>query len=465
MPALSLVGPSSPLRTSIAEVRRIVNWEPMRIESSTGQGGAGAFLKQIAGLIQRTMFGSAIRAMKVSQGRLFAATSGQLVEIMDDWSAISWGAIADGLTSIDDNETQLGIVANGLGFAFDLSTNVISSITDNWPGSTSINVLDGIGVLTPPGSNHFYLTSVQDFTVLDALDFASADSSPGNIVAALVKHRQLLLLKDRSGEVWYDSGDATFPFARDDSAVIEVGCAASRSLCKVAGVYYWLGQDEDGNGFVYGMPGYVAQRISSDALEEQLATISDLSGATAWVYQQEGQARYVLNVPGLSTTWVYNVAAGIWHERAEWVDGDWAQWRATCHAFAFGRHLVGDATGRLYELDPLTNTFAGDPQRRLWRSPHNAAPTGATESFGSFQVLCDVGLGLPDGTAPTMLLRYSNDGAKTWESWSELSLGAAGEFETRVRDTGLGSAIDRVWEFVVTDDVRCNVMTAIVNER
>lgn len=465
MPALPLVGPSSPLRTSVAEVRRIVNWEPIKIDSGTGQGGAQAYLKQIAGLVLKVALGSALRALKVSKQRAFAVAGGQLWEVYADLSVTSWGLLPNDVTSIDDNETQLGIVVANQGYAFDLTTNTLSLIDTNWPGSTSINVLDGIGVLTPPASNHFNLTSVQDFTTLDPLDFASADSSPGNIVASIVKHRQLLLLKDRSGEVWYDSGDTAFPLARDDSAVIEEGCAAARSLCKVAGVDYWLGQDEDGNGFVFGMPGYVPQRVSSDALEEQLATLTDLSGATAWVYQQEGQARYVLNVPGLETTWVYNVAAGIWHERGEWINGAWAPWRATCHAFAFGLHLVGDDAGNIYELDPLANTFDGDPMRRLWRSPHNAAPTGATEVYGSFQILCDVGLGLPDGSAGTMLLRYSNDGARNWESWSELSLGAIGETDTRVRDTGLGSAPDRVWEFVVTDDVRCNVMTAIVNER
>jgi len=467
---LPLVGPSSPLRSSVAEVRRIVNWEPIKIESGTGNGGAQAYLKQVAGYTLRQSLYSPIRALKTSQDRLFAIAGGSLFEIGQDWSTTIRGSVSDGATFVDDNETQLGIVSNGLGYAFDLTTNALTPITTNWPGSTSMNVVGGFGVLTPPDSNHFFITGLQDFTSLNPLDFASADTSPGNVVSALQTHRQLLLLKERTGEVWYVS-DGDFPFARFDSADIEVGSAAAQSLCKAGGVAYWLGRDEDGSSVVFAMPGYVPQRVSSDALEEQLATLTadQIAGARAWTYHQEGQNRYVLNVPGLETTWVYNIAAGIWHERGEWLDGSWSQWAPTCHAFAFGKHVVGDDRGNLYELDPNSNEFGQGPLRRLWRSPHNAAPSQAVEQFRSFQVLCDVGLGIfdgvvPEGRAGTLLLRYSNDGGKTWGSWSELSLGAVGEMDTRVRDTALGSARDRVWEFVVTDRVRCNVISALVNE-
>jgi len=471
MPVLPLVGPSSPLRTSVAEVRRIVNWEPIKIESGTGNGGAQAYLKQVAGYqalvapLGPVLLGAPIRALKTSQDRLFAVAGGVLYEILDDFSQVNRGTVSDGTTFVDDNETQLGIVADGLGYAFDLGTNTLSQITTNWPGSTSMNVVGGFGVLTPPDSNHFFITGLQDFTSLNPLDFASADTSPGNVVSALQTHRQLLLLKERTGEVWYVA-DGDFPFARFDSADIEVGSAAAQSLCKIAGVSYWLGRDEQGTSVVFGMPGYVPQRVSSDALEEQLALLSaeQIAGARAWTYHQEGQSRYVLNVPGLETTWVYNVAAGIWHERGEWLTGAWSQWAPTCHAFAFGQHIVGDDRGNLYRLDPTISVYGDGPIRRLWRSPHNAAPTGEVESFRSFQVLCDVGIGLYGGVAATLLLRYSNDGGKTWSSWSELSLGAVGEMDARVRDTALGSGRDRVWEIVVTDNVRCNMVSAIVNE-
>lgn len=465
MTALPLVGPSSPLRSNVAEVRRVINWEPIKIESGTGKGGAQAYLKQVAGLRLLANVGPTVRALKAARGRLFAVTDTELLEVAADWTTTSRGAILSGNVVMEDNETQLGIIAGSIGYAFDLVTADLSFITSNWPGSKSLGNLDGYGILTPPDSNKFYLTAAEDFTTLDPLDFASAESSPGDVVASIVKHRQLLLLKERTGEIWFNSPSQDFALARDDAAVIEVGCVASETLCKLGGVAYWLGRDEDGVAIVFGMPGYVPQRVSSDALEEKLATLTDLSGAQAWVYHQEGQSRYVLNVPGLETTWVYNVAAGLWHERGEWIDGAWSQWRPNCHALAFGIHVVADAAGNLFELSTTTNRNGADVLRRLWRSPHDATPGMQPQRFGSFEIVCDVGAGLPNtGAAPTMLMHYSNDGGRNWLNWNELTLGAIGETQARARDTALGSARDRVWEIVVTDDIACNIVTVLVNE-
>lgn len=465
MTALLLAGPSSPLRTNAAEVRRVVNWMAVHIESGTGKGGAISYLKQVPGMTLLGNFGTAIRGLKVARGRLFAVTDSQLVEISATWASTARGSITAGDVEMGVNQTQLAIVTGPQLFVLDLDANTLSANPSNWLGSASMSVLDAYGIFVQPDSQHFYITATQDFTSLNALQFASAESTPGNIVGTIDKHHELLVLKELGGEVWDDSGASDFPLSRNESAVIEVGLAARATLRKVASTAFWLGRDEEGTAIVFGMTGYVPQRVSSQALEELLAPITDLSQATAWTYHQEGLSFYVLNVPGLQTTWVYEVAAGIWHERGEWVDGAWAPWRATCHALAFGQHVVGDAAGNLYRLDPLVNSNAGDPLVRDWISPHDAVPGLEVQRFGSFEVVGDVGLGKADTTAPALLLRWSNDGGRTWGDWQSLSLGAAGETVNRIRTTQLGSARDRVWQIRVTDDVRCNVVSVLVNER
>lgn len=465
MSALPLAGPSSPLRTNAAEVRRVVNWVPVKIESGTGKGGATSYLKQCAGLTLLGNYGASMRALKATAGRLFAATDYSLVEIFADWTSAVHGSIAAGDVEMGANTTQLAAVNGSDLVVLDLAANTVTTNPTNWLGSQSISVLDGYGLFVEPQSQQFYISASQDFTSFNALQFASAESTTGNIVGTLDKHHEVLILKDLGAEVWDDSGEADFPLSRNESAFIEVGLAARATLRKVASTAFWLGRDEEGMAVVFGMTGYVPQRVSSQALEELLAALTDLSGARAWTYHQEGLSYYVLNVPGLSTTWVYEVAAGIWHERGEWVAGAWAPWRATCHAAAFGQHVVGDAAGNLYRLDPAVNSNAGDPLVRDWVSPHDAEPGLQTQRFGSFEVVGDVGLGLADTTAPSLLLRWSNDGGRTWGDWYYLSLGAAGETINRIRATQLGSARDRVWQIRVTDDVRCNVVSVLVNER
>jgi hypothetical protein len=212
------------------------------------------------------------------------------------------------------------------------------------------------------------------------------------------------------------------------------------------------------------MSAYSPQRISSHALEELLSGIVDLSGATAFTFHIEGQTQYVLNVPGLETTWCYDVAAGIWWEAAEWVNGAYEPWRPTCHAVCYGKHIMGDADGNLYQLDPTYNTFNGDPIVRERITPHSTTPSLGRIRYGSIQIDCRVGDGISGGSQATMMLRYSSDGGQTWGNWRYLSLGAIGQYTARARATMLGADRDRVWALRVTDDVRCDVLAAVVNE-
>ena len=158
------------------------------------------------------------------------------------------------------------------------------------------------------------------------------------------------------------------------------------------------------------------------------------------------------------------MASGVWHERAEWVDGTYAPWRASCHALAYGIHVVGDSSGKLYELSPTASSNAGDVLIRDRITPHNAMPTLERRRYGSLQVDCTVGKGLNGGQA-TLMLRYTDDSGANWSSWRYLSLGRIGEYMARARATMLGAARDRVWHIRVTDDVRCDHLSAVLDER
>lgn len=467
MPALNLVGPSYVLRNAKADRERVVNWMPVLIESAQGKGGASSYLKQCPGLSAPLVnLGAPLRGIYVARGVLYAVAGLTLYEISASWAATSRGTLgtSTGIVSMAANDTQVCAVDGPNGYVYDLDAVSFSTIDTNWRGSSRVEVIDGYGIFFDPDTPQFYISANQDFTSLDALDYATAEGATGDIISFLVKYRELMILKTNTGEFWQDAGDADFAFARNAGANVEVGLAAANTLQKIGGVAYWLGRDERGLGTVFAMPGYKEQRISSHSLEEALSGVTDLSGAYAFTYWQEGLSFYVLQVPGLTTTWVYEVAAGIWHERAELVDGEFQPWRATCHAHCYGVHIVGDAAGNLYKLDPLVNTNSGDPLARDRITAHLALPTNARQRVGSIQIDGQTGDGLPDGSEACLLLRYSDDGGRTWGNWRQLTLGAIGQYKARARATLLGAARDRVWQIRVTDDVRFEPMTAIVNE-
>lgn len=466
MSALPLVGPSYALRSGKADCERTINYMPVLIESGNGKGGATGYLKQVPGLSLLADLGAELRGLYVARDVLYAVAGAALYEVSSSYVLVNRGTLlsTSGVVGFAENNTQLAVCDGPNLHVLDLDSHAFSTNPANWLGSKRIDVIDGYGVFVEPSSNQFYLSANQDFKTIDPLDFASAEGSTGEIAAHIVKHREVLLLKKKTGEVWYDAGGADFPLARNDGANIEIGCAAVFSLQKKGGVAFWLGRDETGSAAVFSMSAYQPQRISNHALEEALEGVADLSGATAFAYSQEGLSFYVLQVPGLSTTWVYEVTSGQWHERAEWVDGDYQPWRATCYAYAYGRHLVGDSSGFVYELDPLKNTNNGDALIRERITPHMALPGLNRFRIGSLQVDCDVGVGLPSGQKAQMMLRYSDDGGKTWGNWRYLTLGNVGQYKARARATMLGSARDRVWHIRVTDDVTCNLLAAVVNE-
>lgn len=71
------------------------------------------------------------------------------------------------------------------------------------------------------------------------------------------------------------------------------------------------------------------------------------------------------------------------------------------------------------------------------------------------QLYCQTGVGLStgQGSAPVVMFRWSTDGGATWSNERQLSVGAMGEYRTRVRTLRLGSGRDWVLEFTQTDPV------------
>jgi hypothetical protein len=178
-----------------------------------------------------------------------------------------------------------------------------------------------------PNSGQFQITGLNDVTV-DALDVATAEGSPDNLVGLISDHRDLWLFGTDSTEVFFNSGNADFPFERIQGAFIEHGCAAKFSIAKMANTVFWLGQDDKGNGIVLMAKGYQPQRISTHAVEQAIQSYGDISDAKAYTYQQNGHNFYVLNFSAAQTTWVYDLTTNLWHERVYMNQGSYERHRA-----------------------------------------------------------------------------------------------------------------------------------------
>ena len=103
-----------------------------------------------------------------------------------------------------------------------------------------------------------------------------------------------------------------------------------------------------------------------------------------------------------------------------------------------------------------TLTDNGTPKKwvRSWRALPQAVFDPMT--FSSLQIDMQTGIGIPDGTNPQVVLRWSDDGGHNWSNPRILAAGQIGKTALRVKanrlgSTRLNSGLDRIFELSSTD--------------
>jgi hypothetical protein len=370
-----ILGSSYVARSVNAADSRMVNLFPEIVPEA---GKEPAFLQRCPGLrLVATVGQGPIRGMWKFGDFLYVASGGKLYRVDGNFAVTELGLInGSGPVSMSDNGTQLFVACNPDAFIYNSSTGVFGQITDpDFPGAVTVGYLDGYFVFNEPNSQRFWVTSLNDGTAIDPLDFASAEGNPDDVVSLMVDHREVWLFGSNTVEVWYNAGLADFPLARIEGAFMETGCLAPYSVAKLDNSVFWLGSDARGNGIVYRNQGYNAQRVSTHAIEWQIQQYNVLNDAIGYSYQQDGHSFYVLVFPAAQATWVFDVSTGAWHERAFWDGVRFRRHRSNCQANFAGQVVVGDwEDGRIYAFDPEVYRDGNNAQRwlRSWR----ALPTG-----------------------------------------------------------------------------------------
>ncbi len=361
---------------------------------------------------------------------------------------------------IKDNGTQIMIVDGAHGYI--LSGTTVTEIADaDFPVPSSLAYQDGYFIITKDASGRFYISDSYGGTAWDALDYATAEGYPDNLVTVLSSNRELWLLGEESYEVWYNSGDATFPFDRISGAINKVGCSAAASACEYQGTLVWL----DHNRQVRQNNGYNSQVISTSQIDYQFGNYSTVSDAVGFIYTQDGHTFCVLTFPSHGKTWSYDFTTGFWHTRAS--DTTDLRHRANCHALFNNFNIVGDyQNGKLYKYDLAKYSDDGTALRRI-----RAAQTVFNERKNIFhhalEVEFEAGVGLAvndptlgTGTDPQAMLEFSDDGGHTWSNEKWTDIGLIGGYKTRAIWRRLGRSRNRVYKLTISDPVKVVIIGA-----
>lgn len=359
---------------------RTYNWY---VEHPAGMPKADPILQRTPGLdIYCELDDSPVRALFHQDDRTFAVAGETFYEIFDENSWTSRGSVVmdnpDEPAFISSNGTsaggQLFVVSGQTGYIFTLATNVFAAIVDpQFPASALMSDhVDGYFVVLNTDTNTFQLSDLLNGASWDGTMIASRNMASDSLVALAVVHRGIWLFGRKWTEVWGNSG-ANFPFEPILSVgLIESGCIAPFSVCRIDNSIMWLGSDERGALNVMRADGYHPVIVSTPAVSEALRHYTNPHKAIGYAYQESGYTHYCLYFPegpdpssGFDHTHhclTVNVGPELgWHQRSLWTpaNGLWNADIPRCHCYdaTHKLQLVGDRrTGAVYtqSLDHLS---------------------------------------------------------------------------------------------------------------
>lgn len=351
------------------------------------------------------------------------------------------------------DETHVMIVDPATRAGYYYTGATVLQITDtDWPGAVWVGYLDGYFIIIAPESGQFYITANRDPSSIDALDFASAERYPDDLVTGIVDKGELILFGTESGEGFYDSGATDFPITKIGSADFEIGCPYPYAPKKTDNGIIFPGH----TGKVYRLNGYTPQVISTPVVEQAIARATDrIFRGLTWC--EPGHEFYALTCADFA--FVYDCTTQLWHERQSYGYNAW-RWEFVIRAGE--QWLVGDTqSAAVGLLNPATFTEFGTTMRVECASP-SVGMDNEIFTHSKVELVFEQGVGLVtgQGSDPMVGLQFSDDGGRTWSSEKWRRLGAIGEYKTRAIWRRGGKARDRIYRYFSSDPVRRNLILA-----
>lgn len=441
-------------------------------------GKSRVALYSTPGLQEFTVLPTApVRGLWAGEGRLFAVASNVLYEVFLDGTFTARGEVgSDGPlhspVTFAANGIQLIVVsADQIWLDSGAGPIVVPPVPadDSAPPGSDANTvgtarsavfLDGYFIASKPDSKRFFFSDLYDGATWDALEVSQKEGYPDNIQALYADHEELWLFGSSfSTEVWRNEGDPNTAggFRRDPGGFIHVACVAPWSIVSMASGLHFLGGDTRGRIIAYRCQGFQPVRVSTHAVEQVWSEYTDPARAYAYTYTEEGHQFWVINFQTDNATWVYDLASQMWHERAWWNGSSFERHRGRCHAFVFGKHLVGDhTTGQIFHMSHEFFDDDGTPIRRVRQAPHISAERNRVFSH-NLQLDLDI-----TGSAPACALDWSDDDGATFTTPRNRAPSISGAKRGRVIWRRLGSSRDRIYRVTISDPVKVAIADAFL---
>lgn len=382
---------------------------------ATMTGGAAGQIRGMINLNDTTLY-------VVTGTRLQSVTTGGGVTHLQELATSGHAYMARNRRGSDGiGNPQIGIVTSDGLFRI-IENNIVSTPTldTNIPSTlfNSICHLDGYFIITL-SNGEFYITSIDDGTKIDALDFASALSNPDGLLRGIVRGRELVLFGPRSTEWYQNTGATDFPFERAQSREMGIFCPAA-AVSVVADIdgavvdsIIWPATNSDGAYIgVMLMAGYDARKLSTTEVDRAITSETTPANIRAYQYTTaDGTTFY--SISGTSFSYEYNIRTKRWHRRTS---SGLNRWRISDACQFNGKTIFGDYSSAA-----------------LYQRSTDITPASAS----------------------ALTLRHSNDHGDTWTGIKSTTIGTSSQRTVRAKFTRLGMSEDhgKVLELSITNAI------------
>lgn len=472
---IDLLGGSYEHRFADWNAQRTINWYPKITDQKSQEKNKtqiGLFPRP--GLSQHTdCGGDSVRglftALTLTQERCFSVIGTSLYEISYDGSNTLIGALT-GMSSGSRSKVYFALNGNGelmiqdplAAYIFDLTTNTLTQVTDiDYPNGSTLDYADGYFIISD-GEGRVTFSDLNDGFTWPGNNFFTPTFKPDRVKAIRAYREEIYCFGDETIEIYINDGDT--PFIRQSRTSMYYGLTSRDSVAVHHSGMFFHGKSRTGGCEVYLMgTDYSLNPLNAP---DPVTKYKDADAEGFVLSSDDGHIFYHLHLPGLQTTFVYDLITSMWHERQSLrpyanVDGstDADMFRGRNHVTFKGMNLFGDwHSGKIFKEDGSTDDGLVRILKRVSPVFHNEL-----KYVSVYGLEFDMSPGVGDVESPVMMLEYSKDGGNTFESEDFVLLGETGEYDNRIKVNGLGTARNWVISFSISDPIDMIVMQAIAN--
>lgn len=384
----------------------------------------------------------------------------------EDSNPVTWA-------SNGDAGNQLLLTSGGNAYVLDTETNVLTEVANLHGLAFMCCGINNYALVLDRATSTIYVSDLADFATFDLGNFIQRSQAPDPWVAIGVSGKYLYFIGSQTGECWFnqfsEGSDVGVPFTPTSAGVFNFGIIAPFSFKVVGDSAFWLGATVSGSGLVCKAPGLRPEVVSTNAMQVQLQGLNTLSDAIGDSHEILDHQFYTITFKSENITIAFDDAgeAANWTDRGFWnvTTGQYDAWRPLFHAFAFEQaRFLDRSSGAVYRMSTnLATDIDGRGIRWLRRAP-SIMNENKMLFWGDFEVICETGIGLTtgQGSDPQIMMRFSNDGGRTWSPEAWRTMGKKGEYGQRVRWTRGGRGRKRAYEVSGHDPVRVMIAGATI---